>query len=171
MKSKCRGAAQFAHTLLATAALGIASGCATITGSETQNISVQALDPSGAAVAGADCKLSNDKGSWRAKPPAIAVVNRSAEDLIVQCEADQQKPGVVRAVSRVNAGMFGNIIFGGGIGAIIDHSKGTAYDYPSMLRVLFGATQVVDRKDEKSAPAAPAKPETPPLSVSEQPAR
>ena len=52
----------------------LASGCATITGSETQSLSLQALDNTGTPVRDAECKLSNDKGTWRAKPPAIAVV-------------------------------------------------------------------------------------------------
>ena len=48
--------------------------------------------------------------------------------------------------------MFGNIIFGGGIGAIIDHSKGTGYNYPNTLPVKMGSSVIVDRKD-KSATA------------------
>jgi hypothetical protein len=46
--------------------------------------------------------------------------------------------------------MFGNIIFGGGIGAIIDHSKGTGYNYPDNLPVKMGEAVTVDRND--SAP-------------------
>ena len=42
--------------------------------------------------------------------------------------------------------MFGNIIFGGGIGALIDHSKGTGYDYPDQLPVKMGESVVVDKK-------------------------
>lgn len=146
-------------SLLLGMGVAVLPGCATITGSETQNISIQATDASGAPVAGAECKFTNDKGTWRAKPPAIAVVVRSAEDLLVQCEAERQAAGTLRAISRANSGMIGNIIFGGGIGAMIDHSKGTAYDYPSMLRVIFGATLVVDKKDEQGdAPKNPAPP-------------
>lgn len=44
--------------------------------------------------------------------------------------------------------MAGNIIFGGGIGAIIDHNKGTAYTYPTWVQLVFGQTLVFDRKDE-----------------------
>jgi hypothetical protein len=143
-------AARILAAAFAGAATGLGSGCATITGSETQNISLQAVEPSGATVADAECKLSNDKGNWRARPPAIAVVNRSAEDLLIHCEAERQQPGVVRAISRANSGMIGNIIFGGGIGALIDHDKGTAYDYPSVLRVVFGTTRVIDKQNERS---------------------
>jgi len=148
------------RALLAVAVAALASGCATITGAETQNVSLQALDAAGAAVDETECTLANDKGNWRAKPPAIAVVTRSSEDLLVQCEAEGRQPGIVRAVSRSNSGMLGNIIFGGGIGALIDHNKGTAYDYPSMLRVVFGSSQVIDKKNEPGD--APAMPSTPP---------
>jgi len=148
-RPKLRSAARMLTVTLAAVVSGLASGCATITGSETQNISLQALDSAAAAVAGTECKLTNDKGNWRAKPPTITVVTRSAEDLLVQCDADGRQPGMLRAVSRANSGMVGNIIFGGGIGALIDHNKGTAYDYPSMLRVVFGASQVIDKANEQ----------------------
>ena len=167
MKRVSELAARILTATVATIAVGLASGCATITGSETQNISLQALDSSGVAVAEAECKLTNDKGNWRAKPPTIAVVTRSAEDLTVQCDADGQQPGMVRAVSRANAGMVGNIIFGGVVGAVIDHSKGTAYDYPSILRVVFGSSQVIDKSNEPGS--APAMPSTPPSAAAPPP--
>ena len=52
-------------------------------------------------------------------------------------------------ISRANAGLAGNIIFGGGIGAIIDHNKGTAYTYPTWVQLVFGQTLVFDRSTEK----------------------
>lgn len=140
---------------LAVLAASVLSGCASITGSELQLLSLQAWDKDGAPVAGADCKLSNDKGTWYAKPPASPTVTRSAEDLMVNCEAAGQAPGTVRAISRANAGMAGNILFGGVVGAIIDHNKGTAYDYPSAIGVVFGASKVIDKNDDSGAsPAA-----------------
>ena len=41
------------------------------------------------------------------------------------------------------------IILGGGIGAIIDHNKGTAYTYPTWIQLVPGKTLVFDRSDEK----------------------
>ena len=140
---------------LAVLAASLLSGCASITGSELQLLSLQAWDKDGAPVAGADCKLSNDKGTWYAKPPASPTVTRSAEDLTVNCEAAGQAPGTVRAISRANAGMAGNILFGGLVGVMIDHNRGTAYDYPSTISVVFGASKVIDKNDESGAsPAA-----------------
>lgn len=140
---------------LVVLAAGLLPGCASITGSELQLLSLQASDKDGAPVAGADCKLSNDKGTWYAKPPASPTVTRSAEDLTVNCEAAGQTPGTVRAISRANAGMAGNILFGGLVGVMIDHNRGTAYDYPSTISVIFGANKVIDKNDDSGAsPAA-----------------
>lgn len=47
--------------------------------------------------------------------------------------------------------MFGNIVFGGGIGAIIDHDTGTAYSYPQRIRLVVGRMLGYDRKDDKDA--------------------
>lgn len=137
------------------ACAALASGCASITGSEIQNIAIETVDKNGSPVSGADCSLTNNRGSWKVRSPGQAAVNRSAEDLTVRCLAEDQDPGSARAVSRANSGMFGNIIFGGAVGAIIDHNKGTAYDYPDLIRVIFGASRVFDRNDSAAATPAP----------------
>lgn len=65
-----------------------------------------------------------------------------------------KKPGVdigsANVVSRTKGNMFGNIIFGGGIGAIIDHNNGSAYEYPSLIKVFMGRTN--QRIEETPAP-------------------
>lgn len=58
--------------------------------------------------------------------------------------------GMLKAVSRAAGSMFGNIIFGGGIGAIIDHNKGNGYNYPDLLPVKMGGSVVIDRKEQGS---------------------
>ena len=67
----------------------------------------------------------------------------------ITCVSSNQVDAKGRAISRANGGMFGNIILGGGIGAIIDHNKGTAYTYPTWIQLVFGQTRVFDRGDEK----------------------
>ena len=52
--------------------------------------------------------------------------------------------------------MFGNIILGGGIGAIVDHNRGTAYTYPTWVQLVFGKTLVFDRTAEKEGQPTPA---------------
>lgn len=119
-------------------------GCSTITQSEGQPLSLTAsyqgkpVDP--------ECRLKNDKGSWDAKAPANVTVRKSNEDLEVTCKKEGMPDGLLKAISRAAGSMFGNIIFGGGIGALIDHSKGTGYDYPDQLPVKMGESVVVDKK-------------------------
>jgi len=131
--------------LVACAALS--TGCATITGSETQSILIATQDDAGHAVAGADCRLSNNNGSWYVKSPGTATVRKSADDLVVSCEMAEQPAGTARVVSKMNVGMVGNVVFGGAVGAIIDHSRGTAYDYPRQVRIVFGRNRVVAGDD------------------------
>jgi hypothetical protein len=92
--------------------------------------------------------LSNDKGSWNSKAPANVAVRKSGEDLDVTCKKEGIPDGLLKAISRAAGSMYGNIIFGGGIGALIDHSKGTGYDYPNQLPVKMGESVVVDKKTE-----------------------
>ncbi len=119
-------------------------GCSTLTQSEMQSLSLTAsyqgksVDP--------ECRLKNDKGSWDTKAPANLSVRKSNEDLVVTCKKDGMPDGLLKAVSRAAGSMFGNIIFGGGIGAIIDHSKGTGYDYPDQLPVKMGESVVIDKR-------------------------
>lgn len=128
----------------------LASGCASITGSEIQNVALRAKSEAGADVAKANCELKNDKGRWQALTPGFVGVQRSAEDLLITCTKEGHKDGILRAISRASGGMFGNIIFGGGIGAIIDHNKGTGYDYPDSLVLEMGKSLVRDKDDERN---------------------
>lgn len=124
-------------------------GCSTITQSETQALSLTATYKNEPVEA--DCELRNDKGSWHAKSPAHVTVRKSNEDLEVRCEKEGMPAGLLKAISRAAGSMFGNIIFGGGIGAIIDHAEGTGYDYPNRLPVKMGEAVIVDRKTELEA--------------------
>jgi hypothetical protein len=125
-------------------------GCATITSSEMQELSLQTSNEKGESVADVKCTLKNDKGSWESAAPKFVPVRRSAEDLIVECKKDGLPDGFLRAISRAAGGMFGNIIIGGGIGALIDHTRGTGYNYPDNLPVVMGRSVTVDRHTQAS---------------------
>jgi hypothetical protein len=128
------------------------AGCSTITQSETQSLALTATYESKPVEA--TCQLKNDKGSWDTKAPSNVSVRKSNEDLEVTCKKDGMPDGILKAISRAAGSMFGNIIFGGGIGAIIDHSKGTGYDYPNQLPVRMGESVIVDKRSEQPAQTA-----------------
>lgn len=132
---------------ISAASLILVTGCSTITQSETQRLSVTATHE-GAPIKDVDCSLTNDKGTWQAKAPGQVDVRKSGENLNVVCKKEGFVDGLLTAISRAAGSMFGNIIFGGGIGALIDHSKGTGYDYPNNLPVEMGKSVIVDKKQE-----------------------
>jgi hypothetical protein len=139
--------------LLAVIIMLTASGCATITSSDMQPLSLTTHNEKGQPVEQVKCTARNDKGVYEASSPGFLQVRRSSEDLLVECKKEGQPDGFLKAVSRVAGGMFGNIIFGGGIGAIIDHTRGTGYNYPDKLPVKMGSSAIVDRRDQDTAPA------------------
>ena len=146
--------------LLAGSALSLV-GCASIMNDSTHPVKIETKTIGGAVISGAECKVSNDYGSTTVRSGDTSQMRRSSKDMDITCVQAGQPEAKGRAISRANAGMAGNIIFGGGIGAIIDHNKGTAYTYPTWLQLVFGQTLVFDRRDEKEgAPVPGKKPET-----------
>jgi hypothetical protein len=137
----------YSTSLLTATLLFLVSGCASITQSEMQRVSVTASHD-GKALKDADCALTNDRGTWTVKAPAQVDVRKSGENISVVCKKEGFVDGLLTAVSRAAGSMFGNIIFGGGIGALIDHNKGTGYDYPDVMPVQMGKAVIVDKKDD-----------------------
>jgi hypothetical protein len=132
--------------LIITLSLGLYN-CASITGETTQPVSLVTKDHAGNTVEGANCKIRNDKGAWEAKSPTFVTVSRSSEDLIVECKKAGMQDGSLKGISRAAGSMWGNIIFGGGVGAIVDHSRGAGYNYPDILPVVMGKSVIIDRSD------------------------
>jgi len=144
--------------LLASAIL---AGCASITSDSTQLIRVDALDEQGDLVEDAKCSLKNNKGEYMADAGRHVQIGKSGKSLDIKCTTDERRDVAVgTAISRAGAGMYGNIIFGGGIGAIIDHNKGNAYNYPEWMQVVFGRILIFDRRDHQEGIPTPGKPFT-----------
>ncbi len=118
------------------------TGCASIVNGSNQTLSVETR-LKGEMVQGATCELKNPKGTYFVNSPGTVVVNRAYDDLIVKCEKAGLSPGVVTAKSSTKAMAFGNIIFGGIIGAGVDVGTGAAYDYPSLITVMLGENLVI----------------------------
>lgn len=117
----------------------LASGCSTLTGEGTsQNLSVLTYSADNKDLTGASCELKNDEGTWTAVTPATVMVRRSNKDLLVKCTKTGFSDARANVVSKTKANMWGNIIFGGGVGAIIDHNNGSAYQYPPVLKLTMG---------------------------------
>ncbi|MGM9512929.1 hypothetical protein ACS5PK_01610 [Roseateles sp. DB2] len=121
----------------------------------THPMKVETKSEAGELITGADCKLTNDYGSLSVKSGDTTQIRRSGKDLDILCKHPSNPDATARAVSRANSGMYGNIILGGGIGALIDHNKGTAYTYPTWVQLQFGKSLVFDRSTEQTGQPAP----------------
>jgi hypothetical protein len=133
------------------------TGCASIVNGSNQSVSVETRTEAG-TISGANCRLSNNKGTWFVVSPGSTLVNRSFEDLSVKCEKDGLEPGLLSVKSSTKAMAFGNIIFGGVIGAGVDMSTGAAYDYPTLITVTMGKSGTTGTSQSPAAPAASAPP-------------
>src|SRR5205823_13999123 len=84
----------------------------------------------------ATCKRSNDKGSWFVtSTPGSVTVQRAYGNMTVTCEKGEYKSLPAQLASTTKAMAFGNIIFGGIIGAAVDAGTGAAYDYPPAISI------------------------------------
>lgn len=138
--------------LLLIAPLFILAGCASITGTTGQSVSVETRLKD-KQVAGAACELTNSRGKWYVTTPGSTQIRRSNEDLIVLCTKEGMESGRASVISDTKGSMFGNIIFGGGIGAIVDHSNGSAYEYPTLIQIMMGETVTIGTPPEANSTA------------------
>lgn len=117
-------------------AFSVLSGCASITGTSMQSITVAAVCESSQIVKGAMCTISNDKGQWFAESPASIIIQKSLGDLTVQCQHDQAYGSLVIQSSN-NANIWGNVLAGGPIGALVDSGTGAGFNYQQMITVAM----------------------------------
>ncbi len=126
-----------AIALLALAASGALPGCATLTGSDEQEVAVRAIVDH-IEVAGVGCVLTNDAGRWFVVAPGRVTIHKSAQQLVVDCK----KAGVGAAresvASRYGTGkLLANAITSAGAGNLVDRRSGAGFDYPATLTVLL----------------------------------
>ena len=118
----------FWFCLILASALNL-GGCSSIMNDKVQPVSVETP-----GCPGATCKLSNADGNYFInKTPGTVMVNKAYGDLTVECSKDGEK-STNFIKSSANASMFGNIIFGGVIGAAIDSGSGAGFDYPTSIQ-------------------------------------
>ncbi len=125
------------------------AGCATITGSPTQTISIHTVDASGKPIRGMRCRLANGEADYFGNSPLLDVqVRRSSADLEIECHSGAQ---VARATAFARSpSLTGAVLLpGGGAAALIDRLSGYAYAYPRSMQLRIGEHMIFD----VSAPA------------------
>ena len=84
----------------------------------------------------AECKLSNEKGTWAIpRSPGVTTVSKAYGAITVSCVSPDGYAGTTSMESTTAGAAFGNILAGGIIGAAVDMSSGAAYKYPAQVIV------------------------------------
>lgn len=133
------------------------TGCASITGSKLQPLSVQTVLDN-REVSGIGCTLTNDTGKWFVTTPGTVTVQKSTADLSVQCRKDGIGTGNEIAVSKATGSVWGNVLAGGIIGYAVDRNTGAGFDYPTVITVSMRSLNEAPAADPAVllVPAAPA---------------
>ncbi|MGH7154811.1 MAG: hypothetical protein ACREF3_12865 [Acetobacteraceae bacterium] len=124
-----------------------------------QSLSVDTTSQ-GQELAGAQCSLTNNKGTWFVTTPGTVTVHRSYDAMNVKCTDTGYAPAITTSNSSTKGMAFGNILFGGLIGAGVDMSTGAAYDYPVLITVPMIQAPTAAPASMKAAPQAA---NTPPI--------
>lgn len=141
------------RTLLPFAAVAVSfvlGGCATMTGTPTQAISILTVDANDRPVGGMKCRVVNGSAEYFGTSPMYDLqVRRSSGDLDIEC---RRGPLVARgtAVSRGSAAAAAvkALLPGGTASLVVDHVSGYRYAYPSAMRLRVGQHLVFDAGDD-----------------------
>ncbi len=116
----------FIHALSLCLLTGL-TGCA-VPFSNYETVTVQTT-ANGANIAGAQCSLSNHKGTWVVTTPGSVSVHLGSEQLGVTCAKD----GYATATEMINSSVdVAPILIEGAIASTV---SGSAWTYPQMITV------------------------------------
>lgn len=128
------------------------NGCASITGTRNQPVSVTATHE-GKPITGAFCNLVNDKGSWHATTPGSVVIQKAYGDMSITCKKDDLYSGSSIFKSANEGAVWGNVLAGGLIGYAVDASSGAGFSYPPTMNIelmkLITPTEIPSKKEKK----------------------
>lgn len=114
------------------------SACATITTGERQSLEIETKNKEGKMIQNCQCELINDKGKWSLSTPNSVLVHKSSKEIKISCKKEGYQTSELKIKSHTGPAMMANMIIpGGSIGALIDHSRGSAYLYPKLVQVIM----------------------------------
>ncbi|MDB9762596.1 hypothetical protein OAC06_07260 [Alphaproteobacteria bacterium] len=126
--------------------LSLITNCASITSGDTQTVAI-----STPLCVKATCEIVNGQGQYYvAMTPGMVQINQSASDLVITCSKNDISK-VISVASGTAGSTFGNILLGGGIGALYDMQTGAAYKYDSNIVHPLDCSKEtpIDQKCEK----------------------
>ncbi len=127
-------------------ASSLLSGCASISGDDTNKVSRIESDPTGAK-----CLIINSINIKRdITTPADVFLQPKYDPINISCEKEGFKRSSDVVDTTLVDAVYGNILFGGLIGVAIDHSSGQNRKYPSLIKI-FLEPETFASNDERRA--------------------
>lgn len=144
--------------LLALGAASMLSACASVMEGTSESVAVNTNPP------GATCNV--DRAGTRlgtiSPTPGSVNVSKSKNDLTVTCTKEGYEQAQLSVSPKFVGTTFGNVLIGGGVGAIVDAATGASFDLPDQVSVSMAPVP---------APTAAIQPSFAPTSVSYMPGR
>ena len=119
-------------SLLIAMSVTLLAGCASVINDTTHPIKIEVKTAEGELIKGGSCVLLNEYGPVNCLSGDTVQVRRSSKDLDITCKCPSKADANGRAISRVNGGMFGNIILGGGIWGYYRSQQGHSLYLPNV---------------------------------------
>ncbi len=126
--------------------VSVMTGCASITTPSETQVKVETVSIEGAPVDSAKCTVMRAGIATEFTTPGTVPVAKAAGDAGIECKKVGMPDGKGILISRVGGATFGNILLGGGVGAIVDQATGKAYNFPEWVRIVMGRTQCCSLK-------------------------
>ena len=114
-------------------AASVMSSCASLTIADEQIVSIT-TDCKGRKMPTA-CVASNGTETVAFDTPAKVKVKRSPNDLRIACQGGLLGDAAYKSPASVGLPFYGNILIGGGIGALADMQTNKIYEYPSAINI------------------------------------
>jgi hypothetical protein len=123
------------RSLLVMTCLAGLPGCATLFSDDHQSIVVTS-DP-----VGATCEVRQGGAfiATIAQTPGTVLVGKSRHDIAIDCTRPGYFPGAAVLQPHFQDWTFGNILYGGSVGLLVDTSSGAVNEYPHWVSVLMRA--------------------------------
>ena len=110
------------------------SGCATILNDATALLSISFSDGSNG-----ECSFRNKRTTVTMRVPSTVTVSRSDDFLTYDCTTDDGRKANGAIPSTIGTMIWGNIVFGGVPGAIIDSATDQHREYPPQFVIPVGS--------------------------------
>ncbi len=115
----------------ALVSLAALSGCASIASDNDTTTYIHTMPEA------ARCDLAGEEFERTVNTPSSIMIPSKAAPVSLNCSADGYKTGTATLDTSVDGWIFGNILLGGVIGAVIDASRGAGMRYPEEIEIVL----------------------------------